>query len=135
MRSEILRGPGQWDAVRESWAALAAARPPMSYLQLPEWVEAVDAGAAGPDARWFVAADAHGPVAVLPCTMQRRTYAGVGFGLLANARDADGLVADRLPGADLRRELLTAMARAGEPVDGISLNGLRADSAFRRSAS
>ncbi|MGH9113446.1 MAG: hypothetical protein ACRDZN_14295, partial [Acidimicrobiales bacterium] len=134
MRSEILRGPGQWATVREAWAALAAAQLPTSYLQLPEWLEAADAVVAGPDARWFVAADADGPLALLPCTMRRRTYAGLGFGLLANARDADGLVAERLPGADLRRELLAAMAHAGEPVDGISLNGLRGGSGLYRLA-
>lgn len=84
--------------------------------------------------RWFVAEDDDGPLAVLPYQVKVRRLGPVRIRMLANQRVTDGLVAPRLAPRALRRALLGAAAAAGEPVDALSLNGLRPEMAFLRLA-
>lgn len=130
MRTQILRGPRQWAAVGPPWTALAAQVTVESHLQLAEWAHALTDEAHGDDARWFLAEDDDGPVAVMPYLVSVRRFGPLQVRVLANERVTDGLVHPRLAPAALRQALLAAAAEAGEPLDVLSLNGLRPGMGF-----
>jgi len=134
VRTQILRGPRQWTAVRHVWEALLEAGPEPYYAQLPEWMEAVSNHLHDDDSRWFVAEDDEGPLVALPYQTSVRRQGPLRVRMLANERGVDGLAAPRLRPDPLRRALLAASAADGEPIDVLSLNGLRPGSAFIRLA-
>ncbi|HEX6421794.1 MAG TPA: GNAT family N-acetyltransferase [Acidimicrobiales bacterium] len=130
MRTRILRGGRQWEAVGPVWSALAAEVPPRSHLQTAEWAHALTDEYHTDDARWFVVEDDARPLAVLPFRASVRRVGPVRVRVLASERLTDGLVHPRLQSGDLRRAVLTAAREAGEPVDVLSLDGMRPGSAF-----
>src|SRR5690606_22275879 len=125
VRTQILRGRRHWATVGPVWSALAAEVPPRSHLQTAEWAHALTDEFHTDDARWFVAEDDGGPLAVVPFKASVRRYGPLGVRVLAGERLTDGLVHPRLRAADLRRAVLAAACEAGEPVDVLSLNGVR----------
>jgi CelD/BcsL family acetyltransferase involved in cellulose biosynthesis len=112
------------------WTALLAQVPPVSHEQLPEWAHALADEFHDDDSRWFVAEDDRGPLAVLPYQLSVRRLGPLRVRVLANERGTDGLVAPGVRPGELRRALLAAAAQDGEPLDVLSLNGLRSRSAF-----
>jgi CelD/BcsL family acetyltransferase involved in cellulose biosynthesis len=134
VRTRILRGPHQWTTVGPAWTALAAEIPATAHVHLAEWAHALTDAAHDAASRWFIAEDERGPLAVMPYTVSIRRFGPLRVRVLANERLTDGLVADRIRPAALRAALLGASAGAGEPLDALSLNGLRPRSGFLRLA-
>jgi CelD/BcsL family acetyltransferase involved in cellulose biosynthesis len=120
--------------VGPAWTALLAEVPLVSHIQLAEWAEATSDEAHDDDSRWFVGEDDRGPVAVLPYQVNVRRFGPLRMRAMANMRVTDGLVAPRLSAEDLRGALLAAADDDGEPLDVLSLNGLRPGMAFLRLA-
>ena len=129
MLGRIVEGVEQWDVIWTAWRALLEAHPAFAFTQLGEWARAAWLVDPPETARWFVLDDADGALAVLHCTVRRRTVAGLPVRVLSNG-SADGLVATRCRPDVLRRELLRAFARSGERIDVLSFNRLRPHSAF-----
>jgi CelD/BcsL family acetyltransferase involved in cellulose biosynthesis len=134
VRTRILRGPRQWATVGPVWQALLAQAPARSHEQLPEWAHAISDEFHDADSRWFLAEDDRGPVAALPYELSVRRIGPLRVRVLTNERGTDGLVAPGVSPADLRRALVSVAAADGEPLDVLSLNGLRAGSTFLRLA-
>jgi CelD/BcsL family acetyltransferase involved in cellulose biosynthesis len=130
VRTRILRGRRQWAAVGPVWSRLAAEAPARSHLQSAEWACALTEEFHTDEARWLVVDDDDGPLAVLPFKLGERRIGPLRVRVLSSERLTDGLLHPRLRPADLRRELLAAAREAGEPVDVLSLNGVRPGSAF-----
>lgn len=129
-----MRGPGQWAAVGPVWTALSAVQPPTRHLQTPEWARAVTEGYHDEAARWLLVEDDGGPLAAVPYRLDVRRLGPLRVRRLANDRPTDALIHPRLDPAALRRTLLAASAEAGEPIDVVSLNGLRSGMGFLRLA-
>jgi CelD/BcsL family acetyltransferase involved in cellulose biosynthesis len=130
VRTRILCGRGQWAAVGPVWSCLAAEVPLRSHLQTPEWARALSEEFHTDEARWVVIEDDDGPLAVLPFKLGERRFGPLRARVLSSERMTDGLVHPRLRPADLRRGVLDAARAGGEPVDVLSLNGVRPGSAF-----
>jgi CelD/BcsL family acetyltransferase involved in cellulose biosynthesis len=133
-RTRVLRGRETWATVGPVWTALAAAAPVTRHTQHPEWARALVDQTHDDDARWFLAEGDDGPLAALPFRLTVRRRGPVRVRLLANDRMSDGMVAPSVRPAALRQALLAAFAEAGEPVDVLSLNGLRAGGGLLRLA-
>ena len=134
VRTTILRGARRWQDVETPWRALLVDRPPRSVFQTAEWAEAMAEESHDEHARWFVAEDDDGPLAVLPFELRDRRRGPLHLRVLGNERTSDGLIADRARPAEVRSGLLAAMSAAGEPVDLLTLGGLRDGWAFSRLA-
>ena len=134
VRTTILRGARRWEAVGPVWRELLVDHPPRSVFQTAEWAEAMAEEAHGERARWVVAEDDEGPLAVLPFELRERRQGPVRLRVLGNERTSDGLVADRAHPTEVRSGLLAAMAASGEPVDMVTLGGLRDGRGFTRLA-
>lgn len=130
VRTRILRGRRQWAAVGPVWSAFVAELPARSHLQTPEWAHALTDEFHTDDARWFVAEDDDGPLVVMPFKLGVRQLGPLRIRVLSSERLTDGLVHPRLRPTDLRREVLAAACETGEPVDVLSLNGVRPGTAF-----
>ena len=130
----ILRGAQRWEAVGPVWRDLLVDHPPRSVFQMAEWAEALAEEAHDEHARWVVAEDDDGPLAALPFVLRERRWGPVRLRVLGNERTSDGLVADRAHPAEVRSGVLAAMAAAGEPVDVVTLGGLRDGWGFTRFA-
>lgn len=134
MHTRILRGPCHWASIGPLWTELLGGTPPRSLTQRPEWSRSLTEDFHGDDARWFVAEDGRGALAVLPYHVSVRRLGPLRLRVLSNERHTDGLAAPRARPGDLRRALLAASAAAGEPLDLLSLNGLRPGTLFLRLA-
>jgi CelD/BcsL family acetyltransferase involved in cellulose biosynthesis len=119
--------------VADEWRELVTSVEVDAHSQTEEWANAGSV-ADGPGGAWFCAEDPDGPLAVLHCTVTRRKMGPISVRLLQNG-PSDGLLAERCDPAALRTELVQAFAHAGEPVDVLSLSGLREGSAFHALAS
>jgi CelD/BcsL family acetyltransferase involved in cellulose biosynthesis len=134
VRTRILRGPCRWTSIGPLWTDLLGGAAARSLTQRPEWARALTEDFHGDDARWFVAEDSQGAVAVIPYEVSVRRLGPLRVRVLSNERHTDGLATPRARAADLRRALLAASAAAGEPLDVLSLNGLRPGTLFIRLA-
>ena len=134
VRTMILPGAQRWEAVGPVWRELLVDHAPRSVFQMAEWAEALTEEAHDGRARWVVAEDDDGPLAALPLVLRARRWGPVRLRVLGNERTSDGLIADRAHPAEVRSGVLAAMAAAGEPVDVITLGGLRHDWGFTRFA-
>jgi CelD/BcsL family acetyltransferase involved in cellulose biosynthesis len=134
VHTRILRGPCHWTSVGPLWTQLLDGSPPRSLTQRPEWARSLTEDFHGDDARWFLAEDSQGTVAAIPYQVSVRRLGPLSIRVLSNERHTDGLAAPRVRPRDLRRALLAASAAAGEPLDLLSLNGLRPGTLFLRLA-
>ena len=134
MRTTILRGPRRWDLVGPVWRKLLADDLPRSVFQTAEWAEALAEEAHDDRARWVVAEDDDGPLAVVPLALRVRRKGPVRLRVLTNERTSDAVLAGRADPRRIRAGLLAAMAAEREPVDLLSLGGLRSGSGFARLA-
>ena len=131
----MVGGRRRWAGVCGAWSALLAEASPTSFLQSPEWAHALSDELHTDAARWFVAEDDDGPLAVLPFKVGVRRLGPLRVRVLASERLTDGLVAVRARPPELRDALLAAAAEAGEPVDVLTFNGLRPGMGLLRLAS
>lgn len=118
--------------VIDQWRTLLDAVRVTDHTQLEEWAHAASV-ADGPGAAWICFEDDEGPLAVLHCTIERRKLGPLTTRVLRNG-PADGLLAARCDPAALRAALLKAWSQEGEPVDVLSLAGLREGWAFHELA-
>jgi CelD/BcsL family acetyltransferase involved in cellulose biosynthesis len=134
VHTRILRGPCHWTSIGPHWADLLGGSPARSLTQRPEWARSLTEAFHGDDARWLVAEDGQGALAVVPYHVTVRRLGPLRIRVLSNERHTDGLAAPRARPGELRRALLAASAAAGEPLDVLSLNGLRPGTLFLRLA-
>ena len=134
VKARILRGPDQWSDVGPAWAALAAEVPLRNHLQLASWARGLTEHVHDERARWFLAEDDEGPLAVVPYHVAVRRLGPLRLRSLLTDKVSDSLIAARARPDDLRRALLDASAAAGEPVDVLSYNGMRPGSGTLRLA-
>lgn len=132
--ARILRGPDQWAAVGPAWTALAAEVPLRNHLQLASWARGLTEQVHDDRARWFVADDDQGPVAVVPFHLAVRRVGPLRVRSLLTDKVSDSLIASRARPDELRRAVLDASAAAGEPIDLLSYNGMRPGSGTLRLA-
>lgn len=134
MHTTVLRGPRRWPEVEGAWRSILDGREVRWFSQLPELAEACSTHAHDDRTRWVVVEDGDGPLAVLPFVLGVRRIGPLRLRVLANDRGLDAMVAARARPADLRAAVLGALARDGDPVDVLSLNGMRPHSGFLRLA-
>jgi CelD/BcsL family acetyltransferase involved in cellulose biosynthesis len=134
VRTTILRGARRWDAVGPAWRRLLVDHPPRCVFQTAEWAEALAEAGHDERARWVVAEDDDGPLAVLPFELRERLRGPLRLRVLGNERTSDGLMAQRARPTAVRTALLAALAAGGEPVDLVTLGGLRDGRGFTRLA-
>jgi CelD/BcsL family acetyltransferase involved in cellulose biosynthesis len=129
-----VRGPRQWAAIERAVVALADETPPPSHLQLPSWVRALCDHVNDDDARWFVAEDEDGPLAVVPYHVEVRRYGPLRVRAMLTDKFSDSLLAPRARPHAVRDALLASAAAAGDPLDALSFNGMRPGSGTLRLA-
>jgi CelD/BcsL family acetyltransferase involved in cellulose biosynthesis len=95
VRTTILRGARTWDAVGPAWRLLLVDHPPRCVFQTAEWAEALAEAGHDERARWVVAEDDDGPLAVLPFELRERRRGPLRLRVLGNERTSDGLLAHR----------------------------------------
>ena len=129
-----MKGPGQWAAIERAVNALADETPPPTHLQLPSWVKALCDHVNDETARWFVAEDGDGPVAVVPYHVEVRRFGPLRVRAMLTDKFSDSLLAPRARPRAVRDALLASSAAAGEPLDTLSFNGMRPGSGTLRLA-
>lgn len=134
MQARLLSGASAFDEIAGEWRELAAQRPPADHTGLEGWARAATSANADRGGLWLCAHDADGPVAVLHLIRERRRVAGLPARVVRNG-DGGGLMVEGADAGEVRRQLISAAARAGMALDVLSLNRVRPTSGFYALAS